>query len=59
MDNIFSPQLKKHPALRGHQNFRNFRETELNWTFLSIFSKRNIFFYTLKQQFFFDFNLQF
>ena len=43
MDNIFSPQIKKHPALRGHKNFRNFWEKELNWTSLSIFSKRNIF----------------
>ena len=42
-DNIFSPPIKKHPTLQGHKNFRNFREAELNWTFLSIFSKRNIF----------------
>ena len=27
-DNIFSPQIKKHLALRGHKNFRNSRETE-------------------------------
>ena len=51
-DNIFSPQIKKHPTLHGHKNFRNFRETELNWTFLSIFSKRNIFLH-FKTTFFF------
>ena len=51
---FFSPQIKKPSALRGHnENFRNFRETELIWTFLSIFSKRNIL-YTLKQQQFFS-----
>ena len=27
-DNIFSPQIKKHPVLSGHKNFRNSRETE-------------------------------
>ena len=41
-DNIFSAQIKKHPALRGHKKFRNFRETE----------KKETFFYTSKQQFF-------
>ena len=51
-DNIFSPQIKKHPALRGHKNFRNFRE--LNQTFLPIFSKRNIFLH-FKTTFFFLF----
>ena len=44
MDNIFSPQLKKTPWLTRTQKFQEFlRKRELNWTFLSIFSKRNIF----------------
>ena len=51
-DNIVSSQIKKHPYTNTNKNFRNFRETELNSTFLSIFSKRNIF-CTLKQQYFF------
>ena len=42
-DNIFSPQLKS-PCLTRTQKFQEFpRNRELNWTFLSIFSKRNIF----------------
>ena len=54
-DNISSPQMKKHPALRGHKNFRNFRGTELNWTFLSIFSKRDIFLHFKTKFFWFQF----
>ena len=43
-DNIFSSQIKKAPCLTRIQNFREFpRNRELYWTFLSIFSKRNIF----------------
>ena len=43
-DNTFSPQLKKTPCLTRTQKFQEFpRNRELNCTFLSIFSKRNIF----------------
>ena len=52
-DNIFSPQLNKTPCLTRTQKFQEFpRNGELNWTFLSIFSKRNIFF-TLQSNIFF------
>ena len=52
-DNIFSPQLKKTPCLTRTQKFQEFpRNRELNWTFLSIFSKRNIFLH-FKTTFFF------
>ena len=41
MDNFFSPHLKKHPALREH--ISGISDKKRNWTFLSIFSKGNIF----------------
>ena len=57
-DNIFSPQLKKTPCLTRTQKFQEFpRNRELNWTFLSIFAKRNIFLHFKTT--FFNFNLQF
>ena len=55
LQTFFSPQIKNPPALRGHkQAFLEFlRNRELHWTFLSIFSKRNIFlhFKTIKMFF--------
>ena len=53
-DNFYSPQIKKQPALTWMQRiFLGIpRNKELNWIFLSIFWKRNIF-YTLRQQWFF------
>ena len=43
-DNIFSSQIKKAPCLTRTQNFQEFpRNRVLYWTFLSIFSKTNIF----------------
>ena len=51
-DNIFSPQIKKHPALRGHKNFRNSRETENYIGHFCQFSQKETFFYTSKQHFF-------
>ena len=58
---LFSPQIKKPPALRGNiWKFYEFpRNRWLNRTFLSIFSKRSFYFYTLKQQHFFCLILQF
>ena len=51
--NIFSPQLNKTPCLTRTQKFQEFpRNRELNWTFLSTFSKRNVFF-TLQSNIFF------
>ena len=51
-DKIFSPQLKKTPCLTRTKKFQEFpRNRELNWIFLSIFSKKTIF-YTSKQHFF-------
>ena len=48
----FQSSDKKAPCLTRTQKFQEFpRNRELNWTFLSIFSKRNIF-YTSKQHFF-------
>ena len=57
---LFSPQIKKPPALRGNiWKFLEFpRNKVLNWTFLSIFLKRNFYFYTLKQQHLFCLILQ-
>ena len=46
-DNIFSPQIKKHPALRGHKTFRNSRKMSI-----CQFSQKEKFFYTSKQLFF-------
>ena len=51
-DNIFSPQIKKRPALRGHKNFRNSRETENYIGHFCHFSQKETFFYTSKQLFF-------
>ena len=48
-DNIFSPQIKKHPALRGQRIILDI--------FVNFLEKKH-FFYTSKQHFF-DFNLQF
>ena len=54
-DNIFSPQLKS-PCLTRTQKFQEFpRNRELNWTFLSIFSKRNIFLHFKTTFFLFQF----
>ena len=58
-DNIFSPQIKKHPALRRHKNFRNSGETENYIGHFCQFSQKETSFYTSKQHFFLDFNLQF
>ena len=58
MDNIFSPQLKKTPWLTRTQKFQEFlRKRELNWTFLSIFSKRNIFLHFKAAFFLFQFEV--
>ena len=51
-DNIFSPQIKKHSALRGHKTFRNSRETENYIGHFCQFSQKETFFYTSKQHFF-------
>ena len=53
-DNSFSPQIKKATCFTHTQRtiLGIPRNRELNWTFLSIFLKRKIF-YTLKQQWFF------
>ena len=57
-DNIFSPQLKKTPCLTRTQKFQEFpRNRELNWTFLSIFSKRKIFFTLQSSIFLFQFEV--
>ena len=45
-DNISSPQIKKHPALRRHKNFRNSRREFCQ------FSQKETFFYTSEQHFF-------
>ena len=58
-DYIFIPQIKKHSALRGHKNFRNFRETENYIGHFCQFSQKETFIYTSKQHVLFDFNLQF
>ena len=52
-DNIFSPQIKKQPALRGHKNFRNFRETENQIRHFCQCSQKETFFYTSTQHFLF------
>ena len=51
-DNFFSPQIKKATCFTHTQRtiLRIPRNRELNWTFLSIFSKKPNVFYTLKQQ---------
>ena len=55
---LFQSSNKKTPCLTRTQKFQEFpRNRELNRTFLSIFSKRNIFLHF--KTFFFDFNLQF
>ena len=46
-DSIFSPHIKKQPALRGHKNFRN----------LNFLKKKH--FFTLQNNFFFFFKFQF
>ena len=51
-DNIFSPQIKKHPALRGHKNFRNSGEKDNYIGHFCQFSQKETFFYTSKQHFF-------
>ena len=51
-DNIFSPQIKKHPALRGHKNFRNSRETENYIGHFCQFSQKETFFLHFKTFFF-------
>ena len=57
-DNILSHQLKKTPWLKRTQNFQEFpRNRELNWTFLSIFSKRNIFLHFKATFFLFQFEV--
>ena len=57
-DNIFSPQLKS-PCLTRTQKFQEFpRNRELNWTFLSIFSKRNIFLHFKTTEMFFLFQFE-
>ena len=58
-DNISSSHIKKYPALRGHKNFRNSRETENYIGHFCQFSQKETFIYTSKQHFLFDFNLQF
>ena len=52
-DNIFSPQIKKHPALRRHKNFRNSGETENYIGHFCQFSQKETSFYTSKQHFVF------
>ena len=54
-DNFFSPQIKKATCFTHTQRtiLRIPRNRELNWTFLSIFSKKPNVFYTLKQQWLF------
>ena len=50
---LFQSSYKKTPCLTRTQKFQEFpRNRELNWTFLSIFSKRNIFLH-FKTTFFF------
>ena len=57
-DNILSHQLKKTPWLKRTQKFQEFpRNRELNWTFLSIFSKRNIFLHFKAAFFLFQFEV--
>ena len=57
---FFSPQIKKQPALRRRKKKLGIpRNTELNWTFLSIFSKRNIFLHFKTNIIFSNFILQF
>ena len=59
-DNIFSPKIKKHPALRGHKNFRNFRGKEnLIGHFCQFSQKETSFLHFKTTNFLFDFNLQF
>ena len=58
MDNTFSPQIKKHPALRGHNYFRNSWETENYIGHFCQFSQRETFL-TLQKNTFFNCNLQF
>ena len=54
-DNVFSPQIKKDPALHGHKTFRNSWETENCIGHFCHFSQKETFFYTSKQHFFFWF----
>ena len=51
-DNIFSPQIKKHSALRGHKTFRNSRETENYIGYFCQFSQKETFFLHFKTIFF-------
>ena len=51
-DNIFSPQIKKHPALRGHKNFRNSREADNYIGRFCQFSQKETFFFTLQNNIF-------
>ena len=51
-DNIFSPQIKKHPALRGHKNFRYSREIQKHIRHFCKFSEKETFFLHFKTTFF-------
>ena len=51
-DNIFSPQIKKHHALRGHKNFRNSREKENHIRHFCRFSQKETFFLHFRTTFF-------
>ena len=58
--NFFQPSDKKDlPYAATNKNFRNFPRQEINWTFLSILSKRHIFLHFKITIFFCDFILQF
>ena len=56
-DNILSPQMKKHPALPGRKNFRNFRERENQiwhlWYIKLFIKKKHVF--SIQNNIFFKF----
>ena len=56
-DNFFSPQIKKPPALRGKKkNLGIFEKQRVRLDIFVNFLKKETFFYTLKQQWFFWFH---
>ena len=59
-NNFFQSSNKKATChMQTNKNFRNFRETKNQIGHFCQISQKETFFYTLKQQFFFDFILQF
>ena len=59
-DNIFIPQIKKHPALRGHKwKFRNFDKHRIKLDISDNFIKKKHFLHFKQHKIFLDFSLQF